>query len=408
MKTTLMLLTLLLISQVALAADDIEQFRYDNIAPDFLASFYDHYTVNLLNARSLGMGGTAVSMQGGIEYALVNPAAFRAGMFQLYLEGNVKASVKEMNSYALYEEDNNEAESQNLESGMPSGMFGFGFAPTPYLSLGTSFSLPQTVRYSMLTRELKTGAFLDRFPTMNNYQTTFTVTGHYEPVSIGLNVIYNYYTFRELRIIAQHFDRIIFEKGLLRFQPGIYYSNDHIAIGASYKFAAEEEIKMGNSEPYYHIYDTHFPAVFETGISYNFRDDMIIALALEFEQTSKQYELFDDRLKMKIGFEKELENYNIRAGIISVPGIYTGGFGVPEDSITEGEFEFYPLPYDHGIVAKTDQLLVTGGLTYFLPDVDVNLAFAKDVLQNMDLFQFVISMDIRLGEVIARGKPQSR
>ncbi|MBW6515265.1 MAG: hypothetical protein K0B81_01450 [Candidatus Cloacimonetes bacterium] len=387
----------------------------DHIAPDFIPSFYDHYTINFLNARTLGMGTTTVALQGGIENALANPAAFKGEGFKLYFEGHVKAAVDEMNLYAAFIEDPEEAgsyldeyelvgEKQKLEQGIPAGMFGFGFSPHHNISLGASISIPQTVRYNLLGRALPTGAYIDRFPSMNNYQTTFTMTGHFDQLNIGLNVIYNYYTFNELRLIAPHFDRIKFQQGVLRFQPGVLYANDLLAFGVSYKFAAEEEIKMGNTEPYYYIYDTHFPALLEAGLSYKYSDDITIALAFEYEQTSNQYELFDDRLKMKIGFEKKFENYDIRGGLISIPGVYTGTFAIPEDTITEGDFIFDPLPYDLGIVEKADQLVITGGFSYYMRDIDLNMAFAKDVLQNFDLFQVVASVNVRLGEVIARGR----
>ena len=359
------------------------------------------------------MGNTGVAVQGGIENALVNPATFRGGKFQLYMEGIAKGSVTEMNRYYPFEEEEEEGgtlrldpvDRQKFETGIPAGMIGFGFSAADYLSLGASISIPQTIRYNVLGRMLPTGAFVDRFPSMNNYQTTFTMTGHIdERLNVGLNVIYNYYTFNDVRLIAPHFDRVSFNQGVFRFQPGILYSTNRISVGASYKFAAEEEIGVGNQEPYYQVYDTHFPAVLETGLAYNYSDDVTIALAFEYEQTSNQYEGFDDRLKLKLGIEKRFDDYQIRGGLVSIPGIYEGAFAIPEDDDTpEGDFIFDPLPYDYGVVGKTDQLLITGGFTYFMRDVDFNLAFAKDVLQNFDLFQIVLSVNIKLGEIIERG-----
>ncbi len=404
MKITVLIMVLLMLISLVQAGEVLLDENHDLIAPDFIASFYDYYSVNLLNTRMLGMGATTVSIQGGIENALVNPAAFRGGLYKLNIEGLVKSSVKEMNSYASTEDPDVVVEKQNLESGIPSGFVGIGFSPAPYLSLGTSISIPQTIRYNLLGRALPTGAFVDRFPSMQNYQTTLTLTGHYEQLSFGLNVIYNYYVFRDLRLIAPHFDRIRFEEGVWRLQPGLLYNMEKFFFGASYKFATEQEIEMGNTEPYYHIYNTHFPALLETGVSFQYSDDITIALALEFEQTSKQYEGFDDRLKLKLGVEKQFDNYDIRGGLISIPGIYTGPFAIPEDTITEGDFIFDPLPYDYGIVGKTDQLLLTLGFTYYTRDIDLSMAMAKDVLQNLDLFQVGFSVNIKLGEIANRGQ----
>jgi|GEM_PF-1434715 len=407
----IILLTILLSLCLANLAGYDEENPPDHIAPDFLASFYDHYSINLLNARSLGMGSATVAIQGGIENALTNPAAFKADQFTIYFEVMGKGSTTEMNSYEKYEEPEEDrryemgvAESQNLEAGIPAGILGFGFSPAHYLSVGASFSIPQTIRYNILERRLPTGAFVDRFPSMINYQTTMTMTGHIDELSIGMNLIYNYYTFRDMRLIAPHFDRVRYEKGVFRFQPGALYSTDRFAFGATYTLAAEEEIRMGNQEPYYHIYDMHFPASFEAGTSYQYSEDIIVALAFEYELTSNQYENFDDRLKMKIGFEKEFEDYSLRGGLISSPGVYEGAFAIPVDEHTPpGDFIYDPLPYDYGITGKTDQLIITGGFTYYLRDADLNLAFAKDVLQNIDLFQIVGSVNLRLGQLITRG-----
>ena len=416
MRTTVLILLMIMSFCLVSAADAIENDRPDQIAPDFVTSFYDHYTVNLLNARTLGMGGTTVALQGGIENALVNPAAFKGGAFQLYFEGVVKSSVDEMNQYAAYVE-NEEGEinysdyelvneSQKLETGIPGGIFGFGFSLHPNISAGASISVPQSVRYNLLGRSLPTGEFVDRFPAMNNFQTTLTLAGHYEQFNLGLNIVYNYYTFKDLRLIAPHFDRVSYQQGVLRFQPGFLFTHEQFSVGLSYKFAAEEEFKMGNSEPYYEIYETTFPSALDAGLSYRYSDDVIIALAFEYQQMSQQYDGFSDLLTMKLGFEKSFDNYDIRGGLISRPGIYTGSFAIPKDAITEGDFLFDPLPYDFGIVQKSDQLLITGGFSYYLRDVDLTLAFAKDVLQNLDLFQIAMSVNVKLGEIIARGPNQ--
>lgn len=404
-KTPLVLLMMLCYSFALFGTEYIE-IPADHIAPDFIASFYDYYTVNYLNARLLSMGGTAVAQVGGIENSLANPASFRGGKFSLYFEGLAKSSVREMNTYHEAEGLTKTGERQKLESGIPSGMFGFGFSPLPEMSVGASVSIPQTIRYNLVERRLPTGAYVDRFPSMNNYQTTLSLAGHYEPFNVGLNIMYNYFTFRDLRLIAPHFDRVRFNHGLVRIQPGVLYEGRNLTLGASYTLSADETIKMGNQEPYYEIYDTHFPAVLETGLSYKYSDDITIALAFEYEQTSKQYSGFDDRFIVKAGLAKNFDDFDLKAGFISMPGIYTGNFAIPEDPITEGDFIFDPLPYDYGVVQKTDQLLFTGGFTYYLRDFDVSMAFAKDLLQNIDLFQVLFSVEIKLGEVISRGKPQ--
>lgn len=378
------------------------------IAPDYLASFYDNYTRNFLNTRALGMGNVSVSLKGGIEYALTNPASFAGGDINVYFEGNAKNEVKEMNKFINIENPDKADERQNLEAGIPAITVGIGHSVSPNISLGASFSIPQTVRYNIFGRMLKTGVYIDRFPTMINYQGILTGTGHLGNINLGLNAILNHYYFSDLRI-EYTFDRVTFGETIFRLQPGILYCNDRYSFGLSYKFPTEHTFEVSNrdrvaSAPVYHIYeDVVLPGVLDAGVSFNFGADTKLALAAEYEQTSAQFEEFDDRLTLKAGIERKSEDYSLRAGIMKVPGIYSGKHdtikSLPRIGEEEDPFEF-DLDYDYLEVEKTDQLILTGGITYYTPKVDFSVGLARDVLGNIDVFQVSLSFDIKLGEII--------
>jgi hypothetical protein len=380
------------------------------IAPDYITAFYDHYTVNILNVRSMGMGATGVALKGGIESSFLNPAAFKANDFRVYLEANAKGETTEMGRYVYLNEQNNTVtvDQQNLEAGIPGVFLGFGFAPHEMLSIGGSFSTPQTVRYNLFGRLLPTGAFVDRFPAMINYQSTGVLSGHFGAFSAGINLIYNYYTFRDMRV-EETFDKVRYEYGTFRFQPGIFYDSPRFTFGLSHKFASEENIDLGNSIIYHTYYDTTLPSVTELGASFAYSDDVTVALAFTYEETSKQYYGFDDRLSLKLGFEKEYEKFNLRGGLMSIPGIYTGRVDlISAQEYMEDVYDPLPRDYEFFVVDKSDQLVLTGGMTYFFPQLNFNMAIAKDLLQNVDLFQLAFSVDIKLGQIIHKTSQRER
>ncbi len=374
-----------------------ENFAPDPPAPDFLASFYDNYSNNYLNTRLLGMGSTAVAIRGGIENAIFNPAAMNSKSLQVYLEGGFKGNTTEISRFASYDNTYIHSQSQYYETPIPALLAGFSFSPYRNISLGYSFATPQTIKYNVFGRALKTGAFLDRYPTMLNYQNTFSAAGHINNLSIGLNLIHNYYTFRDYRI-EYSFDRVNFEESTIRYQPGIFYEHKYFTLGASYKTSVTQTIKVANSpQLVYAKYETTFPPVLELGSSFNIGDDTIIAAAFEYEETSKQSKLFDDRIRTKIGIEKTLATFSIRGGLISVPDIYNGSMSLLEDKSNPQADEFYKNEYDYFMIEKSNQLSLTGGLTFFTPKADFSIAFLKDLLNNADIFQLTVGVNIKLG-----------
>lgn len=378
------------------------------IAPDYIASFYDQYTVNMLNTRSLGMGSSTVALRGGIESSLINPASFKGGKVTVYVEGHVKGETEEMNRFMSQENGEIIEERQMLQSDLPAVVVGLGYAPDNFLSLGTSFSMPQNIRYRVFGRLLKTGAYVDRFPTMRNYQGTITLNTHFEgldigldDLNVGLNLIVNHYTFRDLRI-ENSFDRVRFNETVFRLQPGILYEQKHWSIGASYKLPAKHKFEVGNiPHSLYYSNRITLPGLLEAGFSVR-QNDYIYTGAVEYEQTSSQYHGFDDRFKFKAGIEKALPNFTLRGGAIYISDIYTGKHQTLRTEVPHEDL--YPLDYDYLKVEETEQLIITGGFTYPLPMADFSLAAATDVMGKLDLFQLSVSFSIRIEEILKETK----
>jgi hypothetical protein len=283
---------------------------------------------------------------------------------------------------------------------LPAFLIGVGGGITEYLTLGASFSIPNSIRYNVFTRELKTGDYVDRYPEMYNYQGTATIAGHYNQYSAGINFINNRYSLRDLRV-EDTFDKIMVDEDIIRIQPGFLYGGEKISLGLSYVFSVERQIKLGNIKPPYQIYDFKFPAIVDVATSYLVKDDLLVAGGLEYEQTSKQYSGFADRVKLKVGVEKRNRNYDLRGGLIHISSIYAGTFAIPSAHETPADYIYYPLPYDFGVVGKSDQLLLTGGFSYRFPKVELNGSIVKDILRNVDVFQFVVSARVKFSDIVA-------
>ncbi len=410
----LIIISLILAATLCLTGTTERQEEGILIAPDFIPAFYDHYSRNFLNTASFGMGNNAVAMQGGIENNLINPASFKADELYVYIEMQNKSDIKEYNRFVKEEKRGNETVAvevpdhrQYLEQAVNGILAGIGYPLNENISIGVSYHIPQSIRYNLFTRLLKTGNYLDRFPTMINHQGRFTLSGHKDNFSAGLNVIVDHYRFRDLRL-EYTFDRIvIMNETLLRLQPGLLYGNEMFSVGMSYLLPKEHDFTLANqisAAPTYHIYENvSLPGVIEAGIMYNLDTKTKIALSARYEQTGQQFNKFDDRLVLKTGVERKLEEFTVRGGLISVPAVYTGRHDVVKATGRQGDddlpFEF-DVEYDYLTVDKADQLILTGGFTYPLEVIDISAAFGFDLLGNVDIFQASMSIGVRLGEIL--------
>ncbi len=385
------------------------------IAPDYLASFYDYYTLNWLNTRSLGMGNSTVGVVGGIQNALLNPASLRARGLKVYVEAHIKDNVREKNHYIKEEEQLDGSlkriklpdERNYLDSNIPAIHLGLSYSPRENISLGGSFSMPQMVRYNLFGRFLKTGAYYDRYPTMINYQTMLTFNKHFYSLNLGLNAIMNYYSFSDVRV-ENTYDRVSFGEALFSFQPGILYQHHNFSIGATYKLPAERTFEVGNiPAKIYHKYeDVTLPGQLELGAAMRFQN-YLFSGAVNYEQTSDQYEEFDDRVTVKMGADIDMEQFYVRAGFIYFPQVYSGRHDVISGERLTGAdnpFEF-DVQYDYLEVVESDMLLLTAGFTYPLPQgVDFSMGAAADISGNVGLFQLSVSFDIKIEQIIRESR----
>lgn len=408
MKSILLIVIAGLLFCPAVRADEDEGVH---IAPGYLASFYDYYSNNWLNTRSLGMGSSTIAVSGGIQNALLNPASFRADDVTLYVEALMKDRVREQNNYVKEKEQPGGSieriklsdERNYLDSNIPAVYLAMSYSPDEILSLGASFSMPQMVRYNLFGRLLKTGAYYDRYPTMINYQTMLTLNTHFNNLNLGLNTIMNYYSFSEYRV-ENTFDKVNFGEVVFRLQPGILYQQDNFSVGAAYKLPAKKSFEVGNipAKIYQEYEDVTLPGLLEFGAAMRYRN-YLLSGAVRYEQTSNQYEQFDDRVTLKLGTEISLDQYYLRGGMIYFPQVYSGRHDtVSGERVTDEDYPFeFDVQYDYLEVRESDMLLLTAGFTYPLPQgVDFSIGAAADVSGNVGLFQLSASFDIKLEQII--------
>ena len=76
------IIAILTFCSLIFAAQELEN-EAEHIGPELLSAIYDYYSVNMFDAKASGMGG--ISLSGGVESTLANPAALRYRSWHLYL-----------------------------------------------------------------------------------------------------------------------------------------------------------------------------------------------------------------------------------------------------------------------------------------------------------------------------------
>ena len=114
------------------------------LLPQFSNPFYDTFSRNYIGSTSAGRGYTGVSVLGGLDNALLNPASVLPDSAKFFIEMNIKPSL-EAEGYPLY---------ANYTSPFPLGLLGLSFALENKFSLGVLYNLPKSITlddYSFLS-----------------------------------------------------------------------------------------------------------------------------------------------------------------------------------------------------------------------------------------------------------------
>lgn len=348
------------------------------VAPQYLHSYYDLYSMNYTNTVAAGRGHTGVAIQGNIENALINPAAFTTENTRILTGFMLKSTVDDI-------DDNSNLK---LMSPSPLSQAGLGIFINPQLSVGLQYQLQQSLKYDQISKQLPTEDIVFRYPSMYLYRTALTGTYHANNLHIGANVIYDLYRFEDyITPGTNFFARQDFSEPVIRFQPGVLYQLDNMAVGASAVISSKATFKTECQS-----YDVTLPMELKAGFAIQQEDYRLIA-DLEDKMCSQMDDAFSDQYTFKLGFEKDKGKYTFRLGSLYSTGVFEGSMPIDTYEVIEGT----PYYLDDMVinVKKENQLFLTAGVSYHIPVMDFSLALMQDISTEQKVTQLssMISFD---------------
>ncbi len=393
-------IVLLVIVSAAFAAE-----RIDYAAPEFMQSIYDQFSVNYLNAEAVGRGHTGVAVTGDVYSTLINPAGFRAEKTHAYIELFLKPSITEMNTEVFQNNRGDEFELQNYSSENPFGIAGVGIHLTNEWSMGFIYACAQTLEYNSFNRPTQSDDVMEMDPSFSHIEFVTANSFSINEFGAGLNIIVDYYSLKDYRNYWElgRDDETCY---LLRLQPGVRWEKGRVSLGASYVTAVDHTFNLKYGE----TYDTTIPASLTVGGAYRFNELRLLA-DIQQEWCSGQSSDFDDRTRMMFGIEIPKAPYTFRMGCMSVPGVYEGEYSFPGTNNSNNGMQNYEIyspkeGYDWGNIDQSDQLFITGGVSYAFASGALHVGAMADVLGDVPVTQLYMSFSLNLSSL--KKHPRSR
>ena len=374
---------MLLLVAIALSVATIsaQQDSLNFPAPQYMLPIYDHYSENHLNAEAMGRGFTVMAYPGKVENAVNNPATLSGEKSYLYMELTIKPPVDEFNKEA----------DRFYTSPIPFGMFGFSGRLYDKLLGAVSYNVPKSIYYDNFTVEIGQGAdAVTRYPKYVLHQVTGTVSYPLGNWRLGLNLQNQLHAFEDITVFHT-FERLDKVYYVARLQPGVFYKWNDLSCGAAFSLPTSTKMDIRYVE-----YDVTLPLKISAGANYEYTNNKFLA-ELEWEQFSEMSDRFDDRLTLKLGYEKRIRDITYRAGLNSVPGIFTGAYRLPllETENIEQLHWWYAVPRG-GYIDDTDELYLTAGFSYNFKGGKISFGLMQDVIGKVSTTQFAMSMGFDL------------
>ncbi len=361
-------------------------------APWYLNSFYDYYSDNYVGTKAAGRGYTGTSVMGNIDNVFLNPAAFKTDSFHVYYEMNAKMPADEINSNAP----------GDLTSPGALGMVGISSQIMENLNVGFSYSILKSIQYDRIRVELMQapGNYTFRDPKFVDKVLTLSTSYQWNCFSFGLNVMNHIYDFEDYVIYGSApFALNDFRESVVRFQPGVYWSNKKFAAGVSFTPSTSYDFETD-----FLTYDTTLPTVVNGGISVTL-NKLLLALDVSHEFCSQMDDAFDDRLNIRTGLEYKVKQYAYRVGFIHRPAVWKGRFEVPEYIAPGDESEVFEytldeiFQFEEGLVEETEQNMITLGVGWGNDFFGVDGALVQDVTGNVQNTQLHASIYMNLDPI---------
>jgi len=356
--------------------------------PQFITPIFDSFTRNYVSTSAMGRGYTGITIPGGMDNALLNPAAYLPDKPALHLELLAKPSIK-VDFYADQDTSTgyNMTANDRLTSPVPFGIFAVGSSVNDHISYGFLYSMPKTVRMEDFSVATNMGmSLIVRYPTFNLHQFTANAAYHKDQFHFGVNLHNQFYYLGDVTFLRT-FDRVRDTKYLLRPQFGFLYTGENINTGLTLV-----PPQKTNWDLKYVIYDTKLPLNVSGGVAYKHNGTQLAA-ELEYEQCSAICDEFKDRYTFHLGAEKTIEQYTYRLGYIYHPEVWHGDYLLP-DAASDTISIWWDKILPGGTVKKNTQHILTGGFSWHHKDVNVNLSGLVNVANTAPVSQISLSVDL--------------
>jgi len=343
--------------------------------------FYDHFSENHLNVEAMGRGFTTMAYKGKVENAVNNPATLSSVKSYLYMELTIKPPIEEINK----------PDSMMFSSPIPFGMIGLSGKIYNKLHGAISYNVPKSLYYDNFTVEIGQGAdAVTRYPNYYLHQVTATLAGSVGKLNLGLNLHNQLHVFEDM-VVFQTFDRIDRTFYVLRIQPGVLYQWENVNLGAAFMPAVKTSM-----DAKYVDYNVTLPMKISMGACVEYTNNKFLA-EMDWEQFSKMSDRFNDRLTLKLGYEKRVRDVTYRIGLNSMPGVYKGAYKLPVlETTNQEQLHWWTDVPRGGYIDDTDQLYATAGFTYYFKGGKIALGLMRDLLDNVPVTQFAMSMGFNL------------
>ncbi|HNQ39036.1 MAG TPA: hypothetical protein PKO26_00350 [Candidatus Cloacimonas sp.] len=360
------------------------------LLPQFSNPFYDTFSRNYIGSTAAGRGYTGVSILGGLDNALLNPAAVLPDSALVFVEMNIKPSL-EADGYPLY---------ANYTSPVPIGLFGLSFPLENKFSFGVLYNLPKSITLDDYSFFINQGAdLIQRSPVYNLHQATAFFAFHNGPLHLGLD-IHNQLHYIDDPIYLRSYERIRDSKYHLRIQPGIIYQFGPANIGFSMMPATKFgwNLKCAN-------YDFIMPLWLTGGIEF-VKPEFTIATEAEWEQTSDICNSFADRFTFKAGFEKRKDNTVYRFGYHFTSNVYSGMIRLGQNVVNPDTSNAWNTVPQAVFIEDNTQHSLTAGLSYRFKSGILNLSAMQVILGDVKKTQINLSLSCYLNYIFRKKEVQ--
>lgn len=346
--------------------------------PFMMNPFFETYSTNYLGAASVGRGNTGVALLGDLDQVLLNPASYFPERSGLIFEIATKPEIS-ADSYP------NEAA---FMGNSPIGIAGFGMPVSEKTAIAFLYSMPKSIKMDAYSYNMYNSTyFLLRYPRYNLHQFTANVAYHGPKLHLGLSLHNQLHSMDDVPFLRT-FDRVDDLSYIPRVELGAIYSGDTGNIGMTVTLPSNADWDLK-----YREYDSLLPLKIGLGTVFH-EGPRNWVLDAEYEQFSALHADFNDRLKIKAGFEYTKGNTVYRLGYQYSPGVFEGYYRIPLNTTASADTStvWDGVLTEHSVEDCTQHML-SAGISYSHRYGSVNLGYMQSLNQEASFTQFSLGLN---------------